>query len=84
MLGVVIMTNPTAIFWWIDGERGFDIEEYPNFMWGVFFALLSAVTSGFAYLMMRRIGTRIDSAINPLFFGVYCIWANVFMIYLYD
>ena len=51
------MTTPHYVFFWLDEiERGFDVEDYPNFVEGVSAALASSVTSGFAYLYMRRIG----------------------------
>jgi drug/metabolite transporter (DMT)-like permease len=54
--GIIILTNPTAIFWWIDGERGFDFNDYPYFGYGVFFSLMGAMGSGFAFLCMRYMG----------------------------
>ena len=50
MIGVVIMTNPTYVFWWIDDERGFKISDYPLFNWGIVAALSGSIASGFAYL----------------------------------
>lgn len=32
MIGVVILTNPTFIFFWIENDRGFNIEDYPYFI----------------------------------------------------
>lgn len=84
MLGVVIMSYPSAVFWWIDGERGFDMDEYPMFNWGIVSALSGSIGSGFAYLMMRRMGQNIDSAINPLYFGLFSIWTGMFMIWAFD
>jgi drug/metabolite transporter (DMT)-like permease len=73
MVGVISMTNPQFIFTWLEPERGFDLNEYPYFYLGVFFALSDSIGSGFAYLMMRKIGKRINTAINPFWFGLYSI-----------
>ena len=55
MLGVVIMTNPTAVFYWIEQEDayGYDRSDYPYFNFGVVMALSASIASGTAYLMMR-------------------------------
>ena len=40
-------------------------------------ALLGSCSSGFAYLMMRKIGQEINSAINPLYFGIFTTFAGM-------
>lgn len=77
MLGVVIMTNPTVIFFWIDDSRGFNKADFPHFNLGVLAALTGSISSGFAYLSMRRMGKKIDSQINPLYFGMFSIITGV-------
>jgi drug/metabolite transporter (DMT)-like permease len=81
MLGVVIMTYPGAVFWWMsDLQRGFDISQYPYYGWGVIIALTGSMTSGFAYLMMRFMGKEIQASINPLYFGLFSVWASIIAI----
>jgi hypothetical protein len=60
MLGVIIMTSPTTVFFWIEDSRGFNRDDYPNFKMGILAALISSISSGFAYLTMRKMGVRID------------------------
>lgn len=60
MLGVVILTNPTFVFFWISEDRGFDLADYPYFGWGVVAACTNSVSSGFAYLCMRKLGGYVD------------------------
>jgi drug/metabolite transporter (DMT)-like permease len=80
MLGVVIMTYPELVFWWMtDLQRSFDINEYPHYGWGIFIALSGSLSSGFAYLMMRFLGKGFNSQLNPLYFGLFSIWSNIFM-----
>lgn len=84
MLGVVILTYPSAVFWWLDDARGFDINDYPFFGLGVFIALLGSIGSGFAYLMMRKIGRQIDSSSTTMWFGCFCIFCGIFMILIFQ
>ena len=60
MLGVIIMTSQTTILFWIEDSRVFNIVDYPNFNLGVIAALISSISSGFAYLTMRKMGVRIN------------------------
>ena len=79
MVGVVIMTNPTLVFWWTDGERGFDTLDYPYFTLGVAISLLGSVSSGFAYLTMRKMGKVMNPHLTPLYFGLFCIYLGMLM-----
>jgi len=47
--------------------------EYPNFAWGVVLALTASILSGFAYLMMRKTGEAVHSAIGPFYFALLAI-----------
>jgi hypothetical protein len=77
MFGVLLLANPTLIFPFLKESRGrsFDVNKYPHFYLGVFVALCGSVSSGFAYLTMRRMGTHIHALHGPLYFGVFNIIA---------
>jgi len=47
------------------------MEKYPHFNWGVLAALLASLCSGFAYLSMRKIGTKISSVVITLYMGAF-------------
>ena len=70
MLGVVILTNPTLIFFWIEEDRGYNMNDYPYFWWGVLAALTQSISSGFAYLCMRKLGGFVDPMTNLVYFGL--------------
>jgi drug/metabolite transporter (DMT)-like permease len=76
MLGVVILTSPSSIFGSIDTTD--ILQDYPYYKYGVLIALVGSCSSAFAYLMMRKIGPQIDSAINPLYFGIFISIASMF------
>ena len=82
MIGVVILTSPSNIFWSI--EQSDNLLDYPNYKYGVMIALFGSCSSGFAYLMMRKIGANIDSAINPLYFGIFLTFAGMIATKLAD
>jgi|688.fasta_scaffold2603906_1 drug/metabolite transporter (DMT)-like permease len=65
MLGVVILTDPNF--------TQIDFNKYPNFFIGVLYCLGSSVSSGFAYLMMRKMGNSIHSTVNPMWFGTFSV-----------
>lgn len=73
MIGVILMTNPKLILPWIDFETAYDLKDYPNFKLGVFIALTTAVSSGFAYLAMRKMGTDIDPTASTFHYGAFCL-----------
>ena len=60
------------------------MDDYPNFYIGVFFAMLGSIASGFAYLMMRRMGKDIDASLNPLWFGVFTTYGSVLICTIFD
>jgi len=78
MLGVVIMTNPTAVFYWIkqDEAYGYEKSDYPYFNFGVLMALSASIASELAYLMMRMMGTSLKDGVNPLYFGTFSSYAS--------
>lgn len=78
MLGVVIMTNPTAVFYWIEQDEayGYERSDYPHFNFGVLMALSASIASGTAYLMMRIMGTALKDGVNPLYFGTFSSYAS--------
>jgi dolichyl-phosphate-mannose--protein O-mannosyl transferase len=45
-----------SIFGLPDNDLNNDDKEYPYFAWGVISALCGSISSGFAFLYMRRIG----------------------------
>jgi dolichyl-phosphate-mannose--protein O-mannosyl transferase len=47
------------------------MEKYPYFNWGVVAALFASLSSGFAYLTMRRIGTKISSVVITMYMGAF-------------
>jgi len=83
MFGVVIMTNPQLVFFWTEGERGFDMAEWPYFGLGVLTALGFAIQSGIAYLFMRKVGTAVNPTAGNFHFGVVSMFL-VLGIYLYE
>jgi len=84
MVGVIIMTNPQLIFFWTDGTRGFNRADYPNFNIGVCFALGHSVSSGFAYLFMRKMGTSVDPTAQTFQFGFLGILMGIPLLYFFD
>lgn len=73
MIGVILLTNPNIV---TGGSRNdlIDLDKYPYFYIGVVVALVGSINSGFAYLMMRRMGTSVHSTHGPLYFGIFnCI-----------
>lgn len=79
MLGVVIMTNPTAVFYWIEEESayGYERADYPYFNFGVVMGLSASIASGSAYLMMRIMGAALKDGVNPLYFGTFSSYASL-------
>ena len=77
MLGVIILTSPSLIFPFVT-ERSFKMEDYPYFYHGVVIALLGSISSGFAYLSMRKMGSSVNSVICPMYFGIFSCYANFF------
>jgi drug/metabolite transporter (DMT)-like permease len=77
MVGVLLLTNPSIIE---GGDLGkeLDFVDYPYYYWGVIAALSGSFCSGFAYLMMRRMGTNIHALHGPLYFGS----VNVFTVFM--
>jgi len=75
MFGVVVLTNPTFVFPFLNEQDaiGYNKSEYPYFYLGVFAALFGSVMSGFAYLCMRKLGTTVHSVLNPLWFGTFSV-----------
>jgi drug/metabolite transporter (DMT)-like permease len=71
MLGVVMLTNPSLLFPSLGDKFSYDSEKYPHFYLGVLVGLFGSLSSGFAYLMMRRMGTNIHSLHGPLYFGTF-------------
>lgn len=82
MVGMVILTNPQFVFWWTDGKRGYDLEEYPNFGWGVVAALGNSVSSAIAYLFIRRIGSKVDPAATVCQFGAFAMVTGIPIMYI--
>lgn len=72
------MTNPTAVFYWIEQDEayGYNRADYPYFNLGVFMALSASFASGTAYLMMRIMGTALKDGINPLYFGTFSTYVS--------
>lgn len=83
-LGVLIITNPQLVFFWTDGERGFDPADFPNFNLGVVFALGHSISSGFAYLFMRKMGTLVDPNAQTFQFGLLGILMGIPMLLCFD
>ena len=74
MLGVIILTTPSTIIPWIDREKQSSVrdqKEYPYYYAGVFFSLLGSLSSGFAYFVLRKIGTRLSTTITTFYFGLF-------------
>lgn len=68
MFGVVLLTNPQLI---TGGESGIEFEKYPHFGLGVFISLLGSLSTGAAYMMIRIMGTEVNSYLNPMYFGIF-------------
>lgn len=75
MIGVVVLTIPTVVFPFIKSEA-LNYEDYPHFLLGVVFCLGASISSGFAYLTMRKMGTEVHSVLNPMWFGVFSVSAS--------
>jgi len=84
MFGVLCITDPGLLFPWLDIERGYNIKEYPYFGWGVFFALGHSVSSGFAYLAMRKMGTKIDATASTFHYGFFCLVTTIPAMFVMD
>lgn len=72
LVGVVILMKPDWVFIWLDGTRGFDVADYPYFYLGCVFGLSSGISSGFAYLYMRRMGQDVDPSTSLFYFALTC------------
>ena len=57
MVGVVIMTNPNLVFFWMDDiAKGYNINDYPNYNIGIFNALFTSLMGAFVALFSRKMG----------------------------
>lgn len=65
MVGVILISNPNLL------NQKRDLEDYPYFYYGVVSCLCGALSSGFAYLWMRKIGINTHSSAKPMFFGIF-------------
>jgi len=65
MAGVILISNPDLL------NQKRDLEDYPYFYLGVASCLCGALSSGFAYLWMRKIGMNTHSSAKPMFFGIF-------------
>lgn len=84
MVGVIIMTNPQWIFFWTGGDRGFNMEDYPNFVPGVCFAVSHGMFSGFSYLCIRKMGAVIDPTAANFHFGFFILLSSIPCMLLFD
>lgn len=79
MVGVIILMKPEWVFIWLDGSRGFDVADYPYFYLGCGIGLSSGITSGFAYLFMRRMGQDVDPSTSLFYFALTCTIGSYLM-----
>jgi drug/metabolite transporter (DMT)-like permease len=68
MFGVVLLTNPQLF---TGGDSLIEFEKYPHFEVGVCLSLLGSLTTGAAYMMIRKMGTDVHSYLSPMYFGVF-------------
>lgn len=66
-----MLCNPSLVFPFLKDQISYDSEKYPHFYLGVLVGLSGSLSSGFAYLMMRKMGTNIQRLHGPLYFGTF-------------
>ena len=70
-----MLSNPSLIFPFVEDSKSYDLEQYPYFYVGIIVGLCGSLSSGFAYLMMRKMGTNVHSLHGPLYFGTFNVSA---------
>lgn len=68
MLGVVMLSSPNLLSGGSVSDA-IDFEHYPKFYLGVIVSLTGSVMSGFAWLMVKRLGDSLNSSQILVFFG---------------
>jgi drug/metabolite transporter (DMT)-like permease len=63
--GVLILVNP-SIF---ESDGNNDIEKYPHFILGCFYAIMFSIFSALNFLSMREIGNAVHSSVKTYYFG---------------
>ena len=66
-LGVLFITNPGGIFEKVDDSK---VEEGSTLS-GLLWAMCASLSSGSAYLTMRKMGKRVYSGLPPMYMGLY-------------
>lgn len=77
MFGVIIMTDPSLVFPWLELEKTFEDSNFPNFGLGVFFALTHSFASGAAYLYMRRLKSDVTPTVSLFYFGAMMVLGTI-------